>query len=269
MAKEISKIKKRDGRVVDFDESKISNAIWKAVKAVGGKDKSSIPSLTKKVVEQLKQQLKEGEIPTVEQVQDVVEKVLIEEGHARVAKAYILYRQKRAEIRQEKAAVLEKDFIDEVDKNFDVNALRVLKSRYLRKDESGKLIETPKQLFTRIAIHATLPDLLYDESVYDVNSKQKMHDVESFNPTEYDGKIEIGKYKLNKYHLEALKRLYDYLNSKNKMKLSWGKFLQLLKEGKFNKYEKSIDEFLNLMTTKKFMPNTPAIANFGASLGLG
>ncbi|MCX8176669.1 MAG: ATP cone domain-containing protein, partial [Candidatus Bathyarchaeota archaeon] len=71
------KIKKRDGRIVDFDERKISEAIWKAVKAVGGKDKSPIANLTKKVVELLQQQLKEGEIPDVEMVQDCIEKVLI------------------------------------------------------------------------------------------------------------------------------------------------------------------------------------------------
>ena len=101
-------------------------------------------------------------IPAVEDVQDIVERVLVENGQAKVAKAYIIYRQKRAEIRREKQRILEKESIDEVDKVFDLNALRVLKARYLKKDETGKLIETPKQLFTRIAVHAALPDLFYD-----------------------------------------------------------------------------------------------------------
>jgi len=269
LAKDISKIRKRDGRIVDFDPSKISNAIWKAIKATGGKDKSLLPSLTNKVVDYLKTQLKDNEIPTVEQVQDVVEKVLIEEGHARVAKAYILYRQKRAEIRQEKAKILEKDFIDEIDKNFDINALQVLKARYLKKDESGRLVETPKQLFTRVAVHVAIPDLLYDSEVFDKNAKQKQHPTENFNCSENENKISIGKYKLNKYHLEAMKRLYDILNSNKKMKVSWTKFLEMLKDGKFDKYESSVDTFFDLMVSKRFLPNTPAIANFGCSLGLG
>ncbi|MFH8080826.1 MAG: adenosylcobalamin-dependent ribonucleoside-diphosphate reductase [Candidatus Aenigmatarchaeota archaeon] len=269
MAKEISKIRKRDGRIVDFDENKISEAIWKAVKAVGGKDKSPIPLLTKKVVELLKQKLKEDEIPDVEMVQDCVEKVLIEEGHARVAKAYILYRQKRSEIRKEKAAILEKEIIDEVDKQFDVNALRVLKSRYLRKDESGKLVEWPKQLFTRVAIHVALPEIIYDEKVFDIKGEQKKHEFEKFDIDDYKDELKIGKYTLNKYHIEGLKNLYDYMNDHGKMKISWSELYEMIKEGEFNHYEKTIDEFFDLMVSKRFLPNTPALANFGASLGLG
>ena len=269
MSKEISKVRKRDGRIVDFDETKISNAIWKAFRAVGIKDKTPIPHLTARVVETVKQQLKEGEIPDVEMIQDCVEKVLIEEGHARVAKAYILYRQKRAELRKEKAAILEKETIDEIEKRFDINALKVLKSRYLRKDESGKLIEWPKQLFTRVAVNVALPDIIYDDEVFDIEGKQKPHEYEEYNMNEYKDELKIGKYTLNKYHVEALKSLYDYMNSRGKMKVSWSKLKEMIKQGKFDKYEKTIEEFFDLMTSKRFMPNTPAIANFGASLGLG
>ena len=78
-----------------------------------------------------------------------------------MAKSYILYRQHRAEIRKEKEAILNKEAfeLDEVDKKFDINALRVLASRYLRKDESGKIVESPKQLFERVSIHTTIPSL--------------------------------------------------------------------------------------------------------------
>ncbi|MCX8178796.1 MAG: adenosylcobalamin-dependent ribonucleoside-diphosphate reductase [Candidatus Aenigmarchaeota archaeon] len=266
---DISKVKKRDGRIVDFDKEKISNAIWKAVKAVGGKDKKNVYVLTDKVVDLLKQQLKEGQIPDVEMVQDCVEKILIEEGHARVAKAYIIYRQKRAELRKEKATLLEKETTDEVDKQFDVNALRVLKSRYLRKDESGKLIEWPKQLFTRVAVNVALPNLVYDDAVYDMSGKQKKHPSEEFNLSNYNDTLKIGKYTLNKYHVEALKSLYDYMNEHGKVKISWSRLIEMISKGEFDKYEKTIDEFFDLMVSKRFMPNTPAIANFGASLGLG
>ncbi len=263
----ISNIQKRDGRIVDFDQSKITEAIFKAAKAVGGKDKKLAKKLSDNVVEELEKLDKE--VPSVEEIQDVVEKILIEDGHAATAKAYILYRQERAAIRKEKQLVLEKDEIDEVDKRFDVNALRVLKARYLRKDETGKLTETPKQLFTRVATHAALPDLFYDSRVFDINARQPVNETESFNPIENEDKYGIGKYKLNQYHLEALKRMYDRFNRNKQMRVSWSKFFDMIKKGDFDNYEKNIDELYNLMTNKLFMPNTPAIANFGNPLGMG
>jgi len=265
----ITKIKKRDGRVADFNKSKITDAIFKAARVVGGKDKELAAKLADKVLEVLEKKLTKNSIPTVEQVQDIVEKVLIEEGHAKTAKAYILYREHRAALRKEKAAVLEKDEIDDVDKRFDVNALRVLKARYLRKDESGKLIETPKELFTRIAVHTTIPELFYDASVFNANGGEAKHPQESFDQAANDGKFSIGSYKLNRYHLEAVKRLYDRFNREGKMKVDFGEFLKLLKSGAFEKYEKNVEEYFNLMAYKRFLPNTPAIANFGAMLGMG
>ena len=264
----IKQIKKRDGGVVDFDKAKITNAIFKAARAAGGKDKETAERLASLVVEILEKNLPKGVVPTVEEVQDMVEKVLIEEGHAKTAKGYILYRQQRAVIRKEKAAVLEKEEIDDVDKRFDVNALRVLKSRYLRKDETGKLVETPKQLFTRIAVHVTLPELFYDQSVW-AKERQPSHAEEPFEPAKNGGLFSIGKYKLNQYHLEALKRLYDRHNKNGNMKVDLGEFLKLLKSGHFNKYEQLADKFFDLMAYRKFLPNTPAIANFGAMLGMG
>ncbi|MEK6854137.1 MAG: ATP cone domain-containing protein [Nanoarchaeota archaeon] len=93
----ISKIVKRDGRVVNFDPEKITTAIMKAARAVGGSDRKEAERLTAVVVEFV---AKSDKIPTVEEAQDAVEKILIEEGHAKTAKAYILYRAKRAELRQ-------------------------------------------------------------------------------------------------------------------------------------------------------------------------
>lgn len=94
---------KRDGSVVDFTPQRITNAIYRAAVAVGGRDKRTAVKLTEKVVATLEEQIPEDEIPTVEQIQDVVEKVLIEEGHAQVAKAYILYRAERASLREQRA----------------------------------------------------------------------------------------------------------------------------------------------------------------------
>jgi ribonucleoside-diphosphate reductase alpha chain len=265
----ITQIRKRDGRVVPFNEEKITNAIYKAVFATGGRDRTLAESLSKRVVEIVDEKYGAEIIPAVEDIQDVVERALVENGQARVAKAYIIYRQKRAEIRSEKQKVLEKDAIDEVDKAFDLNALRVLKARYLKKDETGKLIETPKQLFTRIAVHAGLPNLLYDTEIYDREKKQQPHPEEHFNPEEFHEKVSIGKYPLNRYHLQGLKRMFDRFNRNGEAKITWSIFFQMLKSGHLDKYEKSITAFYELMVTRKFMPNTPAIANFGNVLGMG
>ena len=94
----------------------------------------------------LEKQLGADEIPSVEQVQDIVEKILIENGRARTAKAYILYRQKRAEIRRVKALL---GVVDEL--KLPLNAILVLERRYLRKDEKGRVIESTGQMFRRVA----------------------------------------------------------------------------------------------------------------------
>lgn len=86
----IKKVQKRDGRIVDFDQERITNAIFKAAQAVGGKDRELSKKLTKKVVRILEERFPD-KIPHVEEIQDVVEKVLTENGHYRTAKAYILY----------------------------------------------------------------------------------------------------------------------------------------------------------------------------------
>ncbi len=98
----LTKVKKRDGRVVPFQKEKIEEAIWKAAKAVGGTDRKLAAKLADKVVHELKKRFG-TKIPSVEDIQDIVEKVLIEEGHAKTAKAYILYRAKRSAIRDTKA----------------------------------------------------------------------------------------------------------------------------------------------------------------------
>ncbi len=95
----ITQIKKRDGRNVPFNIEKIATAIFKSAKSVGGSNYDTALDLAYKVVEEIDKQLT-GNIPTVEQVQDVVEKVLIENGHAKTAKNYILYRADRTRIRE-------------------------------------------------------------------------------------------------------------------------------------------------------------------------
>jgi len=92
------KIIKRDGRVVSFDQERIINAIFKAAKAVGGADRRTASKLSQEVVTILNEKYCDT-LPSVEDVQDIVEKVLIENGHAKTAKAYILYRKQHEELR--------------------------------------------------------------------------------------------------------------------------------------------------------------------------
>ncbi len=93
-------IRKRDGRLVPFEEEKISHAIVKAVEAVGGVDFSKAADIGRQICGILGVLYKDGRVPTVENVQDLVEKILIENGHARTAKAYILYRKQREGLRE-------------------------------------------------------------------------------------------------------------------------------------------------------------------------
>lgn len=92
----LSHVIKRDGSVVPFTPERITNAIYRAAVAVGGRDKSVAEELSARVVAALEQSVPEGQPPNIEQIQDLVEKTLIETGHARVAKAYILYRDERS-----------------------------------------------------------------------------------------------------------------------------------------------------------------------------
>lgn len=109
----IRKIKKRDGKIVDFNPVKITEAIWKAAQAVGGKDYKRAGELTDQVLSILEKELKRSEIPTVEQVQDAVEKVLIEDGHAKTAKAYILYRKQHQDMREIGGLLKDIDVVDD------------------------------------------------------------------------------------------------------------------------------------------------------------
>jgi uridine kinase len=88
----IKKIIKRDGRIVPFDREKITLAILSAAIAVGGRDRKTAEGVTDDVIEHLERRKETGTYPSVEEVQDLVEKCLIERGHARTAKAYIIYR---------------------------------------------------------------------------------------------------------------------------------------------------------------------------------
>jgi len=152
MAKVVSptKVEKRDGSIVKFDETKIKNAVEKAaLEVLGQREKARTVSqrVTEVVVKRLSQQYK-GKIPHIEDIQDTVEAVLMSEGYNHIAKSYILYREDRSQLRFTKSALGLKD-----DLKLPVNTMEVLKRRYLLKDENQNIVETPSELFRRVANH--------------------------------------------------------------------------------------------------------------------
>lgn len=259
---------KRNGQVVPFNIEKIVKAIYKASVAVGEENWELAEQLANEVVKRVAE-TKKGATPEVEEIQDMVEHVLIDTGHAKMAKSYILYREHRADIRHQKEQILNKEEIDEVDKKFDLNALRVLASRYLVKDEEGNIMESPKQLFRRVATHIALSSLFYDAKVFQKRPTGTQHRIEDLDYKKFEGKLAIGQYKLNEFHVEALHRLYVRFAEARQVKVSWGELTDLFKKGYFDKYAVELEQYYDLMVGRKFLPNTPAIANFGNHLGMG
>jgi len=163
----ITQIRKRNGKIVAFDKTKITEAIFKAAQAVGGSDRKLAEELTDEVVKVAEQRFGDL-IPSVEDIQDIVEKILIEKGHAKTAKAYILWRDKRAQVRRYKAVLGIED-----DLKLPLNTLIVLGARYLRRDENRNIIETPKELFMRVAKAIAKVDKDYGATDEEVKKTEK------------------------------------------------------------------------------------------------
>ena len=148
-------VRKRDGTEQAFDASRIEQAILRAQEAVGERDPLRAHDAVTKVCDALRG----GRNPVgVEEIQDLVEKCLLESGQAEVAKAYILYRQQHAEARQAKATIGVAD-----DLKLSVNAVTVLRARYLRRDEYGQIVEKPSELFHRVATAVAEADHQYGD----------------------------------------------------------------------------------------------------------
>ncbi|MBW2966978.1 adenosylcobalamin-dependent ribonucleoside-diphosphate reductase [Candidatus Woesearchaeota archaeon] len=141
-----SRIYKRDGRLVSFRAGKISDAMNSAFQAVGTDiDSRTLAALTKKVTAECNRRFCR-KVPKVEEVQDIVEFILIRSGYERTAHAYINYRREHQLMRDSKRLIGVHDEL-----KLGVNAVNVLKRRYLLKDDDGNVIETPAQMFRRVA----------------------------------------------------------------------------------------------------------------------
>jgi len=189
------KIRKRDDSLVSFDDRKIWRAIFRAALEVLEdelKAREIADSAVSKVLEKISV-LYADRIPSVENIQDMVEESLMEEGDTAVARSYILYREEHKDLRQAKKIYGIKD-----DLKLPLNSLFVLKNRYLLKNDAQQVIETPRELFQRVAKAVSQGELNY-------KSPYQREEVE--------------------------------------------------------------DVFLQMMTSLKFMPNSPTLMNAGTELG--
>ena len=105
----VTTLRKRDGKLVPFDGFKIASAIFKAIESIGGKEFGTALALSKKVEKKIDEKFHPKSIPAVEEIQDIVELVLIEEGQAKAAKSYIIYREQHRKVRSAESLLLDID----------------------------------------------------------------------------------------------------------------------------------------------------------------
>ena len=268
----IAEIRKRNGTVTSFNKEKITNAIYKALDATGQRDLNLAEQLSDGVLSKLYQQgFSASYTPSVEDIQDMVEATLIDKGLSEIAKAYILYRHERRKIRDDKMRVLNLKILDPVSKNFDLNCLRVLASRYLVRNNKTEIIETPSQMFERVSLLVAIGDLLRDSVIFSKEGgiNQNVEEARSYlgKLDDFDYKFKLGKYYLNKWHFRGLINHYIDLAMKNQMKVSFKELLTMIAAKKFDHYAEKVEEYFVLMTQQVFLPNSPTMMNAGGRLG--
>ena len=268
----INEIRKRSGTVTAFDLDKISNAIFQALAATSKADRGVADKLAGDVLNKLVEQgFTSSRAPTVEDIQDIVESTLIDSGNSDIAKSYIVYRHERRKLRDEKKRVLNLESLDPVSKKFDLNCLRVLASRYLFRNSKSEIIESPTQMFERVAILVGIGDILYDSQIFEKsgNNTQDVEEAKSYleKLDAFDYKFKVGDYFFNKWHFRSLINHYVTLANKGQMKVSFKDLLTLLAGKKLEVYSERITEYFEMMTAQNFLPNSPTMMNAGGRLG--
>lgn len=156
-------VTKRDGRIVPYEIKKIEKSIEKAMNSLDMETPDDIIPL----VESRVQELGEKDIH-IEKIQDIIEESLMDLGYNSVAKSYILHREKRRRQRELSASL---GIVDDL--KLGLNAAALLKDRYLTRDESGEVIETPSELFRRVARTIAKADLNYDKDA-DIDAVEEL-----------------------------------------------------------------------------------------------
>ena len=268
----ITEIRKRNGSISHFNQDKISNAIFKALEATNKPDRELATELTSGVLNKLIEHGFSAEYaPSVEDIQDLVESTLIDQGHSDIARAYILYRHERRKIRDEKMRILNTKTLDSVAKAFDTNCLRVLASRYLFRDNKNEIIEKPTELFERVAVLVTISDMLRDNKLFtrDGNISQNIEEATQYltKLDDFNFKFKIGNYYLNKWHFRCIINCYVDLAKQGKMKTPFKELLTMIASKELDNYADRISEYYELMVSQDFLPNSPTMMNAGGRLG--
>lgn len=174
-------IRKRDGREVPFNEGKITDAIFQAARAVGGEDRQTAMELTIEVLKMLKKS-HSGQIFSVEDVQDAVEKMLIEAGHAKTAKAYILYRDKRTRIRDAQSDLM--DVVEEILEETNKENANISNS------PSAKMLQIASAASKKYYLNRLIPD---DISLAHQRGDIHIHDLDFYGKTLTCIQIPLGR----------------------------------------------------------------------------
>ncbi len=247
-------VKKRNGDFVLYSREKIIEAVKKALNETN--ETANIKEESERIGEIVEKKLLskyDREIPGVENIQDLVEETLMEEGLVKTAKAYILYRQKRKELREIKYLFGIKD-----DLKLTINAIKVLESRYLLRDDTGRIIETPREMFWRVARYVALVDILYADEIFDLNRKQKEKDIKSY--------YIMKKVQISTYEREMLQRAYESMNRDRMMKVSFDDVLKYL-DNNWEYVEDITKKFYEIMVNLEFIPNSPTLMNANTTIG--
>ncbi len=168
MENKIKRIRKRDGRIVAFDPEKVTKAIFAAAQAVGGTDREMSKALSEKAVAIMNDRFKDYGIPSVEQIQDIIEEVLVDDGHYRTVKAYILYRAQHKRARESKNTFIDvqnviSDYLEKT--HWDVN-----ENSNEQYSFSGLLLYTAGKVIKNYAIN-----YIYPREVSEAHEKGYMH----------------------------------------------------------------------------------------------
>jgi ribonucleoside-diphosphate reductase alpha chain len=272
---------KRNGELEDFN-------IEKVYKAVAGAFHECGKALPEDVKMALKRELDKSILRwSVEAIQDTIEMVLGRLGYHDELRAFIKYRDRKAEERRQKKELLKRDWLTPAEKkNFSVNAIRLLAVRYLWKNEKGEFVETVDDLFKRVAVMAALPEislfhkkpvsLVDSENISDIFEDvwQALVKAELINDDEYKAfifNIRGEEYFFTKWHIERLVSLINRFYRPKETLAYVERIAYIMHDIKHEKeklFTAYVEAFYREMINQRMMPNTPALVNAGRPLGM-
>lgn len=222
MKPRIDKIRKRDGRIVKFRPEKVTSAIWAAAQAVGGKDRAIAEKLTKDVVKLLERKYEGDGVPGVEHIQDLVEKALVESGHAKTAKAYILYREQHKNLREVTKLLRDITIVDDYIEELD---WRVRENSNMTYSLQGLNVHITSKVISNYWLNSVYPKEIRDAHI---NGEYHIHDLGTLGAYTYFGKESVIAKLNGRLLVTSFQRLYESLKEKenllSKADNAWAKY---------------------------------------------